>query len=106
MASDLGAAPFQRLIEELAARARISLDPIEAEKAVPVAADALGDLTRREREVLTLVAEGRSNREVAEVLFISEKTASVHVSHILAKLGVQSRVQASAVVHRLDAVRR
>ncbi|MGI8777186.1 MAG: helix-turn-helix transcriptional regulator [Acidimicrobiales bacterium] len=108
MASDLGAAPFQRLIEELAARARISLDPTEAEKAVPLAldADALGDLTRREREVLTLVAEGRSNREVAEVLFISEKTASVHVSHILAKLGVQSRVQASAVVHRLDAVRR
>jgi DNA-binding NarL/FixJ family response regulator len=47
------------------------------------------------------VAEGHSNRQVAEELFISQKTASLHVSHILAKLGVASRVQAGAMAHRL-----
>jgi DNA-binding NarL/FixJ family response regulator len=47
------------------------------------------------------VAEGRSNRQVADALFISAKTASVHVSNILAKLGVTSRVEAAAVAHRL-----
>ena len=51
--------------------------------------------------MLVLLAEGRSNKEVAAALFISEKTASVHVSHILAKLGVRSRVQAVAVAHRV-----
>jgi DNA-binding NarL/FixJ family response regulator len=51
--------------------------------------------------VLRLVAEGRSNRQLAEDLFISVKTASVHVSNILAKLGVASRVEAAAVAHRL-----
>ena len=51
--------------------------------------------------MLALVAEGRSNRQVADALFISAKTASVHVSNILAKLGVASRVEAAAVVHRL-----
>ena len=61
---------------------------------------ALG-LTARELEVLALVAEGRSNRQVADALFISAKTASVHVSNILAKLGVASRVEAAAVAHRL-----
>ena len=60
---------------------------------------ALG-LTPRELEVLALVAEGRSNRQVADALFISAKTASVHVSNILAKLGVASRVEAAAVAHR------
>jgi DNA-binding CsgD family transcriptional regulator/tetratricopeptide (TPR) repeat protein len=103
-AVELGATPFRRQIEELAARGRISLDATETHADAVATPDPLDGLTRREREVLSLVAEGRSNREVAEVLFISEKTASVHVSHILAKLGVQSRVQASAVVHRLGAV--
>jgi len=51
--------------------------------------------------VLALVAAGRTNRQVAEALFISEKTASIHVSHILAKLGVGGRVEAAAVAHRL-----
>ncbi|MFD0686267.1 helix-turn-helix domain-containing protein, partial [Actinomadura fibrosa] len=58
-------------------------------------------LTRRETEVLRLVAEGRSNREIAEALFISAKTASVHVSNILAKLGVSGRGEAAATAHRL-----
>jgi DNA-binding CsgD family transcriptional regulator len=107
VARDLGAEPFRRQIEDLAVRGRIVLEPAaEAELGADdqpdgSGPDPLGALTRRERDVLTLVAEGRSNREVAEALFISEKTASVHVSHILAKLGVSSRVQASAVVHRL-----
>jgi DNA-binding NarL/FixJ family response regulator len=57
-------------------------------------------LTPREVEVLRLVAEGRSNRQVAEALFISAKTASVHVSNILAKLGVSTRVEAAAIAHR------
>ena len=58
-------------------------------------------LTDREREVLLLVADGHSNPEIAKALFISAKTASVHVSNILAKLGVSGRVEAAAVVHRL-----
>jgi DNA-binding NarL/FixJ family response regulator len=51
--------------------------------------------------VLRLVAAGRSNREIAGELFISAKTASVHVSNILAKLGVTSRGEAAAAAHRL-----
>jgi DNA-binding CsgD family transcriptional regulator len=59
-------------------------------------------LTDREREVALLVAEGRSNPEIAKILFISSKTASVHVSNILAKLGVGGRVEAAALINRLD----
>ena len=58
-------------------------------------------LTEREREVLALLAAGRSNPEIGRALFISTKTASVHVSNILAKLGVSGRVEAAAVAHRL-----
>jgi DNA-binding CsgD family transcriptional regulator len=58
-------------------------------------------LTPREHEVLMLVAEGRTNREIGELLYMSEKTASVHVSRILAKLDVNGRVEAAAVAHRL-----
>ncbi|MGW1144490.1 helix-turn-helix domain-containing protein, partial [Streptomyces sp. NPDC002454] len=57
--------------------------------------------TLRAREFLGLVAAGRSNRQIAEELFISPKTASVHVSHILPKLGVSGRGEAAALVHRL-----
>ncbi|WP_222710463.1 response regulator [Quadrisphaera setariae] len=55
----------------------------------------LGALTAREREVLVLVAEGRSNQEIADRLFISERTARTHVSHLLAKMGLSSRTQAA-----------
>ncbi|WP_461028111.1 helix-turn-helix domain-containing protein, partial [Streptomyces sparsus] len=58
-------------------------------------------LTRREQEVLRLVAAGRSNPQIAGELFISPKTASVHVSRILAKLGVAGRGEAAALAHRL-----
>ena len=63
-------------------------------------ADPFG-LTAREREVLALVAEGHTNRRIAGELFISESTAGVHVSHILGKLGVETRTEAAAVAVRL-----
>jgi DNA-binding CsgD family transcriptional regulator/tetratricopeptide (TPR) repeat protein len=59
-------------------------------------------LSRREREVLALIAEGRTNREIGERLFISQKTVGVHVGNILAKLGVSGRVEAAAVAIRLE----
>jgi DNA-binding NarL/FixJ family response regulator len=62
--------------------------------------DRLG-LTPREVEVLTLVSAGHSNRQIGAELFVSEKTAGVHVSNILRKLGVTSRVDAAAVAQRL-----
>jgi DNA-binding NarL/FixJ family response regulator len=60
-------------------------------------------LTERERQVLDLVEQGQSNRQVAEQLFISAKTASVHVSSILRKLGATSRTEAVFLAHRPDA---
>jgi DNA-binding CsgD family transcriptional regulator/tetratricopeptide (TPR) repeat protein len=58
-------------------------------------------LTDRERQVLTLIAQGATNRQIGASLYMAEKTASVHVSRILRKLGVSSRTQAAAVAHRL-----
>jgi DNA-binding CsgD family transcriptional regulator len=58
-------------------------------------------LTPRELQVLTLIAEGATNRQIGNALFMAEKTASVHVSRILTKLGVRSRTQAAAMAHRL-----
>jgi DNA-binding NarL/FixJ family response regulator len=58
-------------------------------------------LTRRELDVLRLVADGLSNGQIGARLYISTKTVSVHVSNILAKLGVSSRTEAAAVAHRL-----
>src|SRR6266567_2769390 len=64
------------------------------------AGPALAGVTAREREVLRLLAAGRSNREIAAELFIATKTASVHVSNILGKLGAASRTEAAAIAHR------
>jgi len=69
-------------------------------RAAQASADPFG-LTPRERQVLAALAAGRTNREIAAELFMAEKTASVHVSRILAKLGVRSRTEAAAVAHRL-----
>jgi DNA-binding NarL/FixJ family response regulator len=99
-ATALGAKPLVGDIESLARRARISLDA----PAVPVVrqfdAVRLG-LTSREAEVLALVAAGKTNRQIGAELYVSEKTASVHVSNILRKLGVSSRVDAAAIAQRI-----
>jgi DNA-binding NarL/FixJ family response regulator len=55
------------------------------------------DLTRREREVLKLVSQGLSNRQIARTLWIAESTVKVHIHHVLEKLGVQSRTEAAAM---------
>ncbi len=94
-AADLGANGQREAIEEDAARAAVPLAG-EGEAPADVAAVPFG-LTARELEVLALVAAGRTNRQIGERLFISEKTASVHVSRILAKLGARSRAQAAAM---------
>ncbi|MEU9115494.1 LuxR C-terminal-related transcriptional regulator, partial [Streptomyces sp. NPDC048483] len=99
VARDLGAAPLEAEIVALARRARIPLRQAD-DKAAPAPGAALG-LTEREREVLRLVAAGRSNRKIAEELFISPKTVSVHVSNILAKLGASGRGEAAMIAHRL-----
>jgi DNA-binding CsgD family transcriptional regulator/tetratricopeptide (TPR) repeat protein len=109
IADRLGAAPIAQEAVALARRARLDLEPgtaasaRTASAAEPSAPDELArfGLTEREREVLGLLASGRSNPEIGRILFISTKTASVHVSNILAKLGVGGRVEAASVAHRL-----
>jgi predicted ATPase/DNA-binding CsgD family transcriptional regulator len=101
----LGAAPLRHELELLAQRGRVRLEPPAqpapgAEAEVPSVAASLG-LTRREAEVLALVAAGRTNRQIGQALFITPKTAGVHVSRILAKLGVAGRGEAAAIAHRL-----
>jgi DNA-binding CsgD family transcriptional regulator len=97
----LGAALLRGELEALARRARIELTgPPAADQITPTRpADPYG-LTPREREVLALVADGRTNPQIAQALFISARTAGIHVSNILAKLGVASRGEAAAVAHR------
>jgi DNA-binding CsgD family transcriptional regulator len=96
LADELGARPLSAEIAVLARRARIDVAHGEADDR---ASPRLG-LTDREHEVLRLVAAGRSNRDIAAELFISAKTASVHVSNILAKLDVHTRVEAAAIAHQ------
>jgi DNA-binding CsgD family transcriptional regulator len=99
-AIDLGARPLLEDIESLSRRARISVDVITVTALEEDDVTRLG-LTPREAEVLALVAAGRTNREIGTELYVSEKTASVHVSNILRKLGVTTRVEAAAVAQRL-----
>jgi DNA-binding CsgD family transcriptional regulator/tetratricopeptide (TPR) repeat protein len=95
-ASELRMAPLCADIEALARRAR--LHGVTAVVSTGPAADH--GLSAREREVLELLIDGRTNREIGAELFISEKTASVHVTHILDKLGVNSRGAAAAFAAR------
>jgi DNA-binding CsgD family transcriptional regulator len=111
IADQLRAAPLRAALADLARRARLH-DPGTHAAAEPAAGGApdgagaaLAALTTREREVLRLIAAGRSNREIGAELFISAKTASVHVSNILGKLGVGSRTEAAAIAHREDIAR-
>ena len=94
-AARLGARPLLEEIHALARRGRVDLAATDT-----AAADDDLDLTARERDVLRLVAAGRTNREIGAELFISPKTASVHVSRILRKLHVRGRVEAAAFAHR------
>src|SRR6185503_5325401 len=103
-AERMEAAPLIADVDALARRARIRLDDAPEPEVAPREEPPLG-LTPREHEVLLLVAEGRTNREIGELLYMSEKTASVHVSRILAKLDVGGRVEAAAVAHRLGLAR-
>ena len=99
-ASELGATPLRIALEALASRARIQLesDPHTTGQAATRTATKL---TERELEVLALVAAGHTNREIGARLFISEKTASVHVTHAMDKLGALSRYDAAATATRL-----
>ena len=101
IATRLGARPLLREISEVATRARITLDGRAALDATPAKAAPPAGLTERELEVIRLVAAGRTNRQIATALFITEKTAGLHVSNILAKLTVSNRVEAAAAARRL-----
>jgi DNA-binding CsgD family transcriptional regulator len=99
LARQLPAAPLLTQAGELARRARL------AGRAGPragfAAAGARADLTDRETEVLALLARGDSNRQIAQALFISDRTVAVHISRILGKLGVRNRTEAATIGARL-----
>jgi DNA-binding CsgD family transcriptional regulator len=99
LATRLGAHPIRREVELLAQRARLDLVGIRRGQR-PSAPSPLG-LTAREDEVLQLLGRGYTNRQIAAELTISVKTASVHVSHILRKLGMSRRLEAANIAHRL-----
>ena len=102
-ATRLGARPLLESVTALARRARISLEVADADETpTPAEIDRYG-LTPRELEVLGLLADGRTNRQIADSLFISESTAGVHVSNILGKLGATNRVEAAAIAYRMGA---
>ncbi len=104
LADRLGAARLASELRSLAQRARltVSSEATSGRSTVSPEADQRPyGLTAREAEVLALLAEGRSNQEIADRLFISPKTASVHVSNIYSKLGVESRVAAATLAQGL-----
>lgn len=102
-ADQLGAKPLRDAVDTLARAARIRLDSDEVEPDEIDSRLDRFDLTTRELEVLALLGEGMTNREIAATLVISEKTASVHVSRILAKLSVANRASAAVLAQRLGA---
>jgi DNA-binding CsgD family transcriptional regulator len=109
LARGLGATPLEREIEGLAVRSRLDLAPRPADAApaastAPTTRPSPFRLTSREHDVLERLTAGRSNREIAAELFISEKTASVHVSNIKSKLGASGRAEIAAIAVRLGLV--
>jgi len=104
IATGLGARPLTAAVEALAARSRLDLSTQDTATAAPDVRAAPEDpfgLTRREHDVLPLLVKGRTNRQIAEELFISENTAGVHVSNILGKLGATTRTEAAGIAARL-----
>ncbi|MFE2757567.1 AAA family ATPase [Actinosynnema sp. NPDC059335] len=89
VADELGAAPLREALDVVARRARVALRDVGPR-------DRVDPFTPRERSVLELVAQGRTNRQVGEELYISEKTVSVHLSRIMSKLGASRRTEAVA----------
>ncbi len=113
-ATAMGARPFLDEISELARRARIDIahagDAVVTGGSVTAARGAaerrapeLAGLTPREHEILAVLAEGLSNRQISQRLFISERTVAVHVSRVLTKTGTRSRTQAAALLQRVRA---
>jgi DNA-binding CsgD family transcriptional regulator len=111
IATGLGARPLLDAIEALGRRARIPLEPRatvpdgplpQADEGARLAAE-LG-VTLREREVLELLTQGLTNRQIADTLFISVYTAGIHVSRILGKLDVANRTEAASKAYRLGLV--
>jgi DNA-binding NarL/FixJ family response regulator len=103
VAARIGATPLAEELQLLAQRAR--LEVASREVGSPDGEEGLRDplgLTPREAEVLALLARGCTNREIAATLVISVRTAGVHVSHILRKLGAPNRLEAAAIAHRLE----
>jgi DNA-binding CsgD family transcriptional regulator len=96
LARPLGAGPLLAMAQDLAGRARLAAVTVRSSPS-----DARFDLTDREREVLGLLAQGDSNRQIARALFISDRTVAVHVSRIFDKLGVRNRTEAATVGARL-----
>jgi DNA-binding NarL/FixJ family response regulator len=94
VAARLGAEPLAAAVAAMAVRAGVQLD----DEAAPLA-PASDVLTPRERSVLALVADGRTNRQVGAELYISEKTVSVHLSRVMAKLGASSRTEAVTIAY-------
>jgi DNA-binding NarL/FixJ family response regulator len=99
LAVNLRAAPILGEIEALARSVRI---PLAVPEAVPEHAVTLSGLTAREREILAHIVAGRTYREIARDLVLSEKTVSVHVSNILHKTGTANRVEPAQLAHRLQ----
>jgi len=94
IATDLDAVPLVEAVESAARRARVRLSSMQSRTPTSFG------LTTRELEVLRLLADGATNGAIAKQLFMSPKTASVHVSHVIAKLGVANRTEAAAIAHR------
>ena len=91
--------PLAKQVLQFAQRGRLDLADQQADTASDPVAEL--NLTRRELDVMHLLAEGRTNRQIGESLFISEKTASVHVTNLLRKLGVHNRVEAASIAQRV-----
>ncbi|MBW3631606.1 MAG: AAA family ATPase [Chloroflexi bacterium] len=110
LARRMGALPLWHEIEGLAIRSRLALEDADDEVApASIGPETVGPggrfkLTPREKDVLERLVAGHTNREVAKDLFISEKTASVHVSNIKSKLGANGRAEIAAIAVRLGLV--